>query len=244
MTPPLRVLAPSFVPTPDSPQESPEVKAARSAVDQAGYARNGAEAKYNQAVQDHGADSAEAKAAKTELSQAQAKVESTQADLKKALNLPRVAKAAPAKAQAPEKTASNDNSGSTKKTAPAAPNSKGKTPGKNSESVKKIYEELPPIRGEYMEFRSEVYEIILKNPKTQERLKKLLEEIQKDPKMNGAYLQRLQIHGEYSQSLHFNLLEKLPEKTEQPEVTDQGQLGVSEARPQAPRSSRKTSRGW
>jgi len=247
MTPPLRVPA-TVTPPPPAP-ESPEIQAARQANDKAGYERNGAEAAYKQAVKDHTADSPEAKSAKAALDQAQAKVESTQADLKKALKLPQVAKVAPTKAPpqpppAPEKTASNNNSNPTEKTAPAQPNSKGKTPRVNSESVKKIYEVLPPIRGEYIEFRSEVYERILKNPKSLERLNKLLEEIKKDPQINGEYLQKLQIHGEFSRSTYFNLLEKLPEKTDQPEPADQRKLDVSEARPQAPRPSRKRPRGW
>lgn len=242
MTPPLRV--PVTGTSPQPAPESPEIQAARQANDKAGYERNGAEAAYKQAVKDHGADSAEAKSAKVILDRAQAKVESTQADLRKALKLPKVAKAAPAKAQAPapEKSAGNDNSGNAEKAAPARPNSKAKVPNKNPERVKKIFEE----HREYLEFHSsEVYELILKHPKTQERLKKLLDEIKKDPQINGEFLHKLQLHGEFSRSTYFNLLEKLPEKTDQPESVDQRKLNVSEARPQVPRSNgKRPTRGW
>ncbi|MCE9624774.1 MAG: hypothetical protein K8R69_04870 [Deltaproteobacteria bacterium] len=172
MTPPLRVPTTTATPAPGSPDESPEVKVARSAVDQAGYARNGADAKYKAAVQDHGQDSAEAKAAKVELDQAQAKVESTQADLRKALKLRSEAKPAP---QAPSKTPSDHRSGPAPKPTSTKPKTEDKAP-KKSESVEDIFIELPPVRGEYIRFNSEIREILLKEPKLRKDLDKLLKE--------------------------------------------------------------------
>jgi len=203
MTPPLRVPT-TTTPAPGSIDESPEVKAARSAVDQAGYARNSADAKYKAAVQEHGQDSAEAKTAKVELEQAQGKVESTQADLRKALKLRSDAKPAP---QAPSKTPSNNNSGPAPKPTSTKPDSKGPAP-KNSESVKKIFIELPPVREEYIRFNSEIREIIIKDPK---ELKKRLDELLKSRGSEGEFLRAPRLHGESSTSFR-HVLEQLKEK--------------------------------
>src|SRR5262245_32203495 len=86
-----------------TPPESPEVTAARARYNQAGYARNRAEAVYVEAKKEHGADSAEAKAAHEQPQAAQANVEQAQKELKDALQIKKAAPR-PAPAPAPSKT--------------------------------------------------------------------------------------------------------------------------------------------
>ncbi|HEX5034471.1 MAG TPA: hypothetical protein VFW62_08335 [bacterium] len=82
--------------------ESPEIVAARSKYADAGYARNRAEAAYNTAKKEQGADSEAAKAALKTLEAAQAEVEKAQAELRDALKLSKKAPApAPAQAKKP-----------------------------------------------------------------------------------------------------------------------------------------------
>jgi hypothetical protein len=71
---------------PSSPVVSSTPKSQPSEIqkryEDAGYARNAAELRYNNAKKEFGADSPEAKTALTELQAAQAKVEAIQAELR------------------------------------------------------------------------------------------------------------------------------------------------------------------
>ncbi len=209
MTPP-RVPAAPATPAPDCSQESPEVQQARKAVEQAGYTRNGAEATYKAAVKDHGADSPEAKAAKTELDKAQAKVENAQADLRAVLKLPQGKKSA-----APTKTASapspQKNSGNGSK-----PVVTGNSAPKDSRSEKVFLQELrrkwiPLLHGEYLESNRAVIERMELLPElNKEQLEKLLKEV-KEGKIHGEYLQSAKIrHGDATSALQ--VLRKLARK--------------------------------
>jgi len=210
MTPPLRAPAPASTPAPDSPQESTEVQEARQAVYQAGCDRNAAEIKYQNVVKEHGADSNEAKAAKADLDRAQAKAESTQAELRKALKLSQGKKAGPA-ATARASTAK-----------PAKPeanqgrsDSKAATASKEESGVRKILIEvqkvpLPLVRGEYIRLHSES-QFLRTLDQDPERMEKLIKGILQDSQNHGESSRKIEIrHGDSERVLE--LLRKPLEK--------------------------------
>jgi hypothetical protein len=165
--------------------ESPEVVAARAKANDAGFARNRAEAAYNAAKKEKGADSPEAKAAKTALEAAQAEVEKTQTELKAALKLPtknsapvaKKTKAAPSRTPAPKATVA-------KNEAPVS-----KTPAPESEPPKAFF--LERVILEHRSFES-IKDI---DPKLKERIEKIIREQKFTPK-NLEYFQKQLNHGE------------------------------------------------
>ncbi len=166
-----------------TPAESPEIVAARAKANDAGFARNRAEATYNALKKEKGADSPEAQAAKKTLEAAQAEVEKSQAELRTALKLPTK------KAPAPAPKAKEDKEA--KAPAKAAPEEPHPAPA-----------ELP--RGAYLErieVKSEVHELLKVLPdkdrgRFQRRLQRLIQELKTDPKNLEYYRKQLQNNGE------------------------------------------------
>ena len=155
------------------PAESPEIVAARAKANDAGFARNRAEATYNAVKKEKGADSPEAQAAKKTLEAAQTEVEKTQAELRTALNL------------------------RTKK-APAPKAKEAKAPAKPApEEPHPAPAEQP--RGAYLErveVKSEVHEFLKVLPKKdraqfQRRLERLIQELKIEPKNLEFYRKQL-----------------------------------------------------
>lgn len=176
--------------------ESPEVAEARAKAAQAGYERNRAEAAYNQAKKDHGADSAQAKSAKEALEKAQADVEKAQGELRDALKLNSPKSAS--KPQAPQTEPPN----APKEEAPKAEASK--SPAKSAPEAPKVTQEKPTEkpRGAILEhrvlklYRSEEFiriNPVFKDGELKKRLEKLLKE---NPKALEHLLN--QPHGEMS----------------------------------------------
>ena len=158
--------------------ESPEVLAARAKANEAGYARNRAEANYNSVKKEKGENSSEAKAAKEVLEKAQAEVEKAQSDLRSVLKLA-AKSAAPAEVPAKSKQ-------------PAPP------PAQKPQGQAAFI-----VEHEYIEVRPQYHEFIrvLPNDKNlHRRLEELLKRIQKNPKSLEHYRKQLN-RGEQTQPL-------------------------------------------
>ncbi len=159
--------------------ESPEVVAARAKANETGFARNRAEAIYNAAKKEKGADSPEAKAAKTTLEAAQAEVEKAQAELKTALKLPTKNSSAPtpnsAKAKAPTK---------------AIPEEPAPAERPKAAVIERIYIERPKVY-EYLEVLP-----TKDRAEFQKRLEKILKELKTEPKNMEYYRKQLNRNGE------------------------------------------------
>ncbi|MFO1463724.1 MAG: hypothetical protein U1F66_08090 [bacterium] len=166
MTPPRPPVSASKSPSSDAPEETPELKTARKSLDKAAYERNRLDLAHKKAVADHGEDSPITKAAKEALNQAQSLVESLQGELRRLLRLPKAS--GPALAKPPTKAAKP-----AEKPAPAPAEAPSKPVA---------------LRGEVLIRKTLVREI-----KIDSNLHRLLEEIRKEPRPRGAYMEYMEM---------------------------------------------------